>query len=274
MPPKIHVVAGILFNEHGEFLLSSRPEGKPYAGYWEFAGGKVEAGETEFAALQREFMEELGIEIIHATPWLAKFYRYEHAHVSLRFFRVAAHEWRGKLQAREQQQWAWQKAGDFTVSPMLPANTALLASLAVPTAFSGSLKTGLQGENALGAYRVVPHTMAEIPHEAMWLPLDDWLQANRQPENEPGAFRQSPNARRVWLTVDNVAQFHAAQDADAIIWRVNDNAMAQALAEVLREGAAMPIVAAASADVVACWQDAWRANGAQAVVCDNEIGTA
>ena len=90
MPPKIHVVAGILFNERGEFLLSSRPEGKPYAGYWEFAGGKVEAGETEFAALQREFMEELGVEIIHATPWLAKFYRYEHAHVNLRFFRVAA----------------------------------------------------------------------------------------------------------------------------------------------------------------------------------------
>jgi hypothetical protein len=55
---------------------------------------------------------------------------------------------------------------------------------------------------------------------------------------------------------------------------VNDNAMAQALAEVLRAGAAMPIVAAASADVVACWQDAWRANGAQAVVCDNEIGAA
>ncbi|MFC2561805.1 MAG: NUDIX domain-containing protein, partial [Kingella oralis] len=129
MPPKIHVVAGILFNERGEFLLSSRPEGKPYAGYWEFAGGKVEAGESEFAALQREFMEELGVEILHATPWLAKFYRYEHAHVNLRFFRVAAHEWRGTLQAREQQQWAWQKAGDFTVSPMLPANTALLAQL-------------------------------------------------------------------------------------------------------------------------------------------------
>jgi len=78
MPPKIHVVAGILFNERGEFLLSSRPEGKPYAGYWEFAGGKVEAGETEFAALQREFMEELGIEITHATPWLGGGFSYEH----------------------------------------------------------------------------------------------------------------------------------------------------------------------------------------------------
>lgn len=269
MPPKIHVVAGILFNERGEFLLSSRPEGKPYAGYWEFAGGKVEAGETEFAALQREFMEELGIEITHATPWLAKFYRYEHAHVNLRFFRVAAHEWRGKLQAREQQQWAWQKAGDFTVSPMLPANTALLAQLAIPSAFSGSLKTGLLGSNASGEYRVMPHTvaphaMAEAPHEAVWMPLDAWQQRNRQPENAPS----------VWLAVDDAAQFRAAQAADAIIWRVNDNAMAQALAEVLRAGAAMPIVAAASADVVACWQDAWRANGVQAVVCDNETGAA
>ena len=239
MPPKIHVVAGILFNERGEFLLSSRPEGKPYAGDWEFAGGKV-------------------------TPWLAKFYRYEHAHVNLRFFRVAAHEWRGELQAREQQQWAWQKAGDFTVSPMLPANTALLASLAVPTAFSGSLKTGLQGENALGAYRVVPHTMAEMPHEAVWLPLDDWRQHNRQPEN----------AHSVWVAVDNVAQFRAAQDADAIVWRVNDNAMAQALADALCDGAPMPIIAVASADVAAFWQQAWQANGVQAVVCDNEMGAA
>ena len=268
MPPKIHVVAGILFNERGEFLLSSRPAGKPYAGYWEFAGGKVEAGESEFAALQREFMEELGVEILHATPWLAKFYRYEHAHVNLRFFRVAVHEWRGALQAREQQQWAWQQAGDFTVSPMLPANTALLASLAVPTAFSGSLKTGLHGENASGAYRVMPPHMA-APHDPIWLPFDDWqqhnaLQHNRQPENAN---------RSVWAAVDNAAQFRAAQAADAIIWRVNDNAMAQALADALHAGAPMPIVAAASADVAAFWQDVWQANGVQAVVCDNEIGT-
>ena len=106
-------------------------------------------------------------------------------------------------------------------------------------------------------------------HKAIWLLLlvfwvETFTKRQRQPENAPS----------VWLAVDDAAQFRAAQAADAIIWRVNDNAMAQALAEVLRAGAAMPIVAAASADVVACWQDAWRANGAQAVVCDNEIGAA
>ena len=266
--PLIRVVAGIILNEHGDYLLSSRPEGKPYAGYWEFAGGKVEADETEFQALQREFEEELGIRIRRAVPWLTKIHSYEHARVHLRFMRVEVGWWTGELQAREGQAWSWQKAGDFTVSPMLPANTALLASLAVPTAFSGSLKTGLHGENASGAYRVMPPHMA-APHDPIWLPFDDWqqdnaLQHNRQPENAN---------RSVWTAVDNAAQFRAAQAADAIIWRVNDNAMAQALADALHAGAPMPIVAAASADVAACWQDVWQANGVQAVVCDNEIGT-
>ena len=49
--PLVQVVAGILLDQNGRYLLSSRPEGKPYAGYWEFAGGKVEAGESDFQAL-------------------------------------------------------------------------------------------------------------------------------------------------------------------------------------------------------------------------------
>lgn len=81
----IEVVAGILYRDQNTFLLSSRPEGKPYAGYWEFAGGKVEAGETLFAALQREFKEELSIQIHAATPWLTRIHDYEHARVHLHF---------------------------------------------------------------------------------------------------------------------------------------------------------------------------------------------
>jgi len=131
--PLLHVVAGIILNGKGEYLLSSRPAGKPYAGYWEFAGGKVEAGESETAALQREFEEELGIRIHAAVPWLCRVHSYEHARVRLRFYRVAADQWSGDIQAREGQAWSWQKAGDFTVSPMLPANGPLLKALSVPT---------------------------------------------------------------------------------------------------------------------------------------------
>ena len=141
--PVIPVVAAVLYNDAGQFLLSSRPEGKPYAGYWEFAGGKVEPGENEVAALQRELAEELGITVTRATPWLTAHHHYEHAHVRLRFFRIAATDWHGDLQAKEGQAWAWQHPGEYTVSPMLPANTVLLKALAVPTQLSSSLKHGL-----------------------------------------------------------------------------------------------------------------------------------
>lgn len=145
-----HVVAAVILNECGEFLLSSRPEGKPYAGFWEFAGGKVEAGETELAALQRELHEELGIHITAATPWLTKIYRYEHAHVYLRFFRVLPHQWYGQVQCREQQQYSWQQAGRFDVEPMLPANGPILRALSLPVHLHGTQKTGWRGQNGVG----------------------------------------------------------------------------------------------------------------------------
>lgn len=128
--PIVQVVAGIVFNEKGEVLLSSRPAGKPYAGYWEFAGGKVEADEALFAALQREFAEELNIHIHRGTLWQEKVHAYEHATVHLHFFMVGADEWSGELCAKEGQQWAWQSPQNYTVSPMLPANEALLQQIA------------------------------------------------------------------------------------------------------------------------------------------------
>lgn len=56
----IHVAAGVIFSEEGKVLLCSRPVDKPPAG-WEFPGGKIEAGETPGAALERELLEELSL---------------------------------------------------------------------------------------------------------------------------------------------------------------------------------------------------------------------
>ena len=61
--PITEVAAGILLDAEGRYLLGQRPEGKPYAGYWEVPGGKIEAGESVFTALKRELQEELGIDI-------------------------------------------------------------------------------------------------------------------------------------------------------------------------------------------------------------------
>lgn len=126
----VEVVAGVLMKPTGEFFLSSRPEGKAYAGYWEFPGGKIEAGETPLAALVRELDEELGIHVTRATPWMTQLFHYEHATVHLHFFRVTA--WDAQPHPREGQQFAWQRPGRLEVGPLLPANTPIFNALALP----------------------------------------------------------------------------------------------------------------------------------------------
>src|SRR5690606_28158051 len=60
---KVTLVSAAVLLRGDEFLLARRPEGKVYAGWWEFPGGKVEAGESFHDALVRELHEELGISI-------------------------------------------------------------------------------------------------------------------------------------------------------------------------------------------------------------------
>lgn len=126
---QIQVVAAIIFNQHGEILLSSRPDDKIFAGFWEFAGGKVEADETPFAALQRELLEETGLHIKKAQYWQTLTVERENAIIQVNFWRVAYGEWQGELQAKEQQQFAWQNPKNITVTPILPSNQPILEAL-------------------------------------------------------------------------------------------------------------------------------------------------
>jgi 8-oxo-dGTP diphosphatase len=118
----IDVAVGILMKPNGDVLLGQRPAGKPYAGYWEFPGGKVEAGESIPDALRREFVEELGIHIGAAEPWCGVEHRYPHAHVRLHFY--ISRDWRGEPQSLEGQAFAWQ--GSVAVEPLLPATIPLI----------------------------------------------------------------------------------------------------------------------------------------------------
>lgn len=130
----VEVVAAIITRPDGSFLLASRPEGKPYAGYWEFPGGKVEFGESLLFALRRELQEELGMQTIHAYPWITRVFSYTHATVRLHFFRVT--EWQGELRARENQALSWQFANDVRVEPVLPANAPVLRALLLPPVYA------------------------------------------------------------------------------------------------------------------------------------------
>ncbi|HZQ73739.1 MAG TPA: Nudix family hydrolase [Burkholderiales bacterium] len=130
----VEVAAAVLERGDGAFLLAQRPPGKVYAGYWEFPGGKVEAGEPAEAALARELREELGIEVVRAYPWITRVFTYPHATVRLNFFRVL--EWRGEPRALEDQAIAWQRPDAAVADPMLPANAPVLASLALPREYA------------------------------------------------------------------------------------------------------------------------------------------
>ena len=130
----IEVAAAVIQRPDGTFLLAQRPPGKVYAGYWEFPGGKAEPGEPAAQALARELHEELGIEVDTAYPWITRVFTYPHGTVRLRFFRVVS--WKSEPHPREGQAIAWQRLGAAMVSPMLPANAPVLASLALPVEYA------------------------------------------------------------------------------------------------------------------------------------------
>jgi 8-oxo-dGTP diphosphatase len=121
--PVVDVAVGLLIAPNGEFLLTSRPEGKVYAGYWEFPGGKLETGESVEQALRRELQEEIGVHIGSVQIWKEKLVDYPHALVRLHFCKVF--DWTGTLQMREGQAFSWERL-PVRCAPVLPGTVPVL----------------------------------------------------------------------------------------------------------------------------------------------------
>lgn len=132
----VDVAVGVLIDAEGRFLLTSRPAGKVYAGFWEFPGGKLEPGESVEQALARELHEELGVTLDPAaiTRWREQLVDYPHALVRLHFCRVTA--WQGELQMREGQSASWQRL-PVQVEPVLAGTLPVLQWLAEEAAGAG-----------------------------------------------------------------------------------------------------------------------------------------
>lgn len=142
----VHAAVGVLMHDTGLVLLGQRPAGKPWAGYWEFPGGKVELSETPEQALVRELQEELGIAVKQCYPWITRTYAYPAKYrpdgmlespaktVQLHFFIVTA--WDGAPVGLEQQALSWQNPDKVGVGPMLPANAPILTGLGLSPVYA------------------------------------------------------------------------------------------------------------------------------------------
>ncbi|WP_427184132.1 Nudix family hydrolase [Bordetella bronchialis] len=130
----LDVAAGLILRRDGKLLLGQRPEGKPWSGWWELPGGKLEPGETVLQALGRELDEELGIQVTQATRWVTYVHAYPHTTVRLAFCRVTG--WLGDPQGLENQRLEWvDPARAESVGQLLPATLPPLRWLRLPDTY-------------------------------------------------------------------------------------------------------------------------------------------
>lgn len=126
----LHVLAGALRDREGRLLLAERPAGKHLAGLWEFPGGKREPGETPLVALARELDEELGIELVEATPLIRVPWRYRERALLLDAWIVT--RWRGEPRPLDGQGLQWRLPMQVDPATLAPADRAILQALRLP----------------------------------------------------------------------------------------------------------------------------------------------
>lgn len=130
----IDVVAGVLRDDAGRVLLAQRPAGKDHAGLWEFPGGKVDPGETPLAALARELLEELGIELHDAQPLVAV--RHDYPGKAIRLHAWQVQRWTGEPQSLDGQSLAWVPVAELDGWPMPAADRPIVVALRLPSRYA------------------------------------------------------------------------------------------------------------------------------------------
>ena len=122
----LQVVAGLLLRD-GRVLVARRGPGMALAGAWEFPGGKVEAGETSRAALERELREELAIETRTGDRLAVSEFTGNGRPILLEGW--CSQLVSGEPVAREHDALAWLRPGEVDRELLAPADLPLLDAL-------------------------------------------------------------------------------------------------------------------------------------------------
>ena len=126
-PELILVAAGVLRDASGRVLIAQRPDGKHAAGFWEFPGGKIQAGESPLQALCRELAEEIGIVVSAATPLMTFRHSYSERVVELQVFEVSHYS--GEPRGLEGQALRWVAVDALGSVGLLEADQPIAAVL-------------------------------------------------------------------------------------------------------------------------------------------------
>ena len=213
------VAVGVLIDKEGRFLMASRPQGKPYAGWWEFPGGKLEAGEAVTEALSREYAEELGVKVKKATPWFVFEREYPHAYVRLHFCRIV--DWEGQPQPREGQTFQlFETLKQAQTEKLLPMCSLVIERLMlsdrvalVKTPLSPTVETDFEKSGAkailassftpekealakrLGVPLIVCRQWFEQPEDVTAVDLQEWLVGALQPTADAETILKAASQR-------------------------------------------------------------------------------
>lgn len=122
----VEVVAALI-GQDGKLLICRRPRNKSRALLWEFAGGKVEAGETGQAALIRECREELGITLDVGEIYTETTHTYPDITIHLTLFHARIAE--GTPQALEHEELRWVLPQELPAFDFCPADHEIIARL-------------------------------------------------------------------------------------------------------------------------------------------------
>lgn len=119
------VAVAVIFDELQRVLITRRPLQASHGGFWEFPGGKLEAGEEAEEALQREIQEEVGLTILEQHRLGEIVYDYADYKVSLIVFSV--HHFKGQASCCESQMdLRWAAVDELSNYSFPEANIAII----------------------------------------------------------------------------------------------------------------------------------------------------
>lgn len=122
----VQVVAALLWQ--GErFLIGQRPADRARGLLWEFVGGKVEPGETDRQALERECREELGVTVAVGELFCTVVHRYPDLTVALRLYQASLAA--GALQQLAHVSLRWITPAEIPAYDFCPADLPILKKI-------------------------------------------------------------------------------------------------------------------------------------------------